>query len=345
MQAPRGGSKGFISSLLPLLAATIMTWHDTAWSSPAVPGPSSLFQAVGDFPLPGGTTRWDYLSLDQDRGRLFVAHLGDSEVVAFDTKFRKVVGTIKDIGHVHGTLVIPRKPLVYASATQTNEVVAINASTLKIIARIPAGVYPDGMAYAPEAGKLYVSDEHGGTETVIDVTSNRRLATISLGGKVGNSQYDPGTQHIIVNVQGRQELAIIDPVKDAVVERIALPGARGNHGLLIEAQRRLAFIACEDNDTLVVLDLKTGGIVHTFPVGGEPDVLAYDAGLGMLYVAGEAGVMSVFSVTDKGVDKRGDIAVGPNAHTVAVDPATHRLYFPLKDVNGAPVMRVIEPKL
>jgi DNA-binding beta-propeller fold protein YncE len=145
-------------------------------------------------------------------------------------------------------------------------------------------------------------------------------------------------------VQGRRELAIIDPATDSVVERIALPGARGNHGLLIEAQRRLAFIACEDDDTLLVLDLKTARITGKFSVGGEPDVLAYDAALGMLYVAGEAGLMSVFSVTDRGVSKRGDVAVGADAHSVAVDPATHEIYLPLENVRGSAVMRVIRPR-
>jgi pimeloyl-ACP methyl ester carboxylesterase len=34
---------------------------------------------------------------------------------------------------------------------------------------------------------------------------------------------------------------------------------------------------------------------------------------------------------------------GPNAHTVAVDPATHRIFLPLADDNGRPVLRVMAP--
>jgi hypothetical protein len=51
-----------------------------------------------------------------------------------------------------------------------------------------------------------------------------------------------------VNVQSRWQLVEIDPTTDRVITRIDLPGARGNHGLLIEPQQRLAFIACEGND-------------------------------------------------------------------------------------------------
>src|SRR5258708_30961907 len=42
----------------------------------------------------------------------------------------------------------------------------------------------------------------------------------------------------------------IAPAIDRIIARIELPGARGNHRLLIEPQQRLAFIACEGNDKL-----------------------------------------------------------------------------------------------
>jgi len=32
----------------------------------------------------------------------------------------------------------------------------------------------------------------------------------------------------------------------------------------------------------------------------------------------------------------------PHAHTVFVDPETHLVYFPLENVNGHPVLRIME---
>jgi hypothetical protein len=32
----------------------------------------------------------------------------------------------------------------------------------------------------------------------------------------------------------------------------------------------------------------------------------------------------------------------PHAHSVAVDPRTHLLYFPLQDIGGRPVLRIME---
>jgi YVTN family beta-propeller protein len=310
--------------------------------SKAEPGKPMLRQ-VWDYPLPGRATRWDYMSLDAGSSRLFIAHLGDSAVVVVNTKDKAVVGTIPGVSAVHGVLAVPELGRAYATATGRNEVVAIDSTSLKVTARIPTGKYPDGLAYAPEVHKLYVSDEEGKTETVVDVESNKRIATIPLGGGVGNTQYDPVSKHIFVNVQTTAELVEIDPAKDAVIQRIRLQGAAGNHGLLIEPTLRLAFIACEGNGKLLVLDLRTKQVTSTFEVGGDPDVLAYDRALGMLYVATESGVVHLFKVEAAGVDKVGEMPVGANAHTVAVDPATHEVFLPLKDARKPPVLRVMRP--
>lgn len=322
---------------IALLAAT------TAACGRTPPAPLPLSK-LADVPLSGGATRWDYASLDPATRILFLAHMGDGVVTAFDTRRQRVLADIPGTNDVHGVLAIPELGRVYASATGNDEVVAIDLGTRKITARIPAGDYPDGIAYAPGAHKLYVSDEHGGTDTVIDVRSNKRIATIPLGGEVGNTQYDPVSKHMFANVQTRGQLVEIDPASDTVVARIPLPGAKGNHGLYIDAPARLAFIACEDNDRLLVLDLRTQRVNASFELGRSPDVLAFDGGLGWLYVASESGEVSLFKVQGRDVHALGRAPVGPNAHVVAVDPATHRAYFPLKDLQGHPVMRIMQPR-
>ena len=36
-------------------------------------------------------------------------------------------------------------------------------------------------------------------------------------------------------------------------------------------------------------------------------------------------------------------AVATNAHSVAVDPRTHLVYLPLRNVRGRPVLRIMAP--
>ena len=152
----------------------------TACGGSGTPDSALPLVTVADVPLTGDTSRWDYASLDPATHRLFIAHLGDSVVMVFDTQANRVIADIPDVGHV------PELNRIYASATRSDEVVAIDGDTLKIIARVSGGSYPDGMAYAPDVHKLYVSDETGETETVIDTRSNQCIATLPLGGEVGN---------------------------------------------------------------------------------------------------------------------------------------------------------------
>ena len=321
------------------LAACLLVGCACASASDNVP-PLSL-KLIADVPLGGRPTRLDYASIDPARHLLFIAHLGDSEVIAFDTEARQVVARIANVSHVHGVLVIPELGLLYASATGTNEVVAIDETTFKIIARMPGGIYPDGMAYAPDTHKLYVSDEHGGTDTVIDVRTHTRIATIQIGGEIGNTQYDPATHHVFVNAQTRAELVDIDPESDTIVRRLAVAGANGNHGLLIDSGEHRAFIACEGNDTLIVLDFQAGKMLAQLSVAKDPDVLAFDATRHVLYVAGESGQVSEFNLSEGKIEKTGESLLALNAHVVVIDPGTHEVYFPLMNVDGKPVLRIM----
>ena len=298
-------------------------------------------ETIAEVPLPGNATRLDYASIDPKTHELFIAHLGDSSVIAFDTVHGKVIASVPDIGHVHGVLAVPTLGRVYASATATDEIVAIDEKSLKIISRIPGGFYPDGMAYAPHQQKLYVSDEHGKTETVIDTQSNRRVATIPLNSQVGNSQYDSASGHIFVNAQTSDKLIEIDPASDRIIASHKLPGCAEPHGLLIDAHDRLAFVACQDNNRLLALNMSTMKVAASFEIGQDPDVLSFDPGLHRLYVAGEQGIVSIFDLSG-GVKKIWEGFLDDNAHVVAADPGTHEVYFPLKNVGGKPVLRIMK---
>ncbi|WP_139359482.1 hypothetical protein [Arthrobacter sp. SRS-W-1-2016] len=67
---------------------------------------------------------------------------------------------------------------------------------------------------------------------------------------------------------------------------------------------------------------------------------AFDQGLHRLYVPSESGVVTVFDEQARALVLKASGTLADNAHTVAVDQATHRVYFPLQDVNGHPVLRV-----
>ena len=71
-------------------------------------------------------------------------------------------------------------------------------------------------------------------------------------------------------------------------------------------------------------------------------MLAFDSGLKKLYVSAESGNVTVFREEGKALVEEGTLAM-PHAHTVCVDPETHLVYFPLQNVDGHPVLRIMQP--
>ena len=297
---------------------------------------------VADVPLSGSAVRFDYQSLDVANSRLYLAHMNADQLVVFDTKNRSVIATLPGFRDVHGVIAVPELNRVYASATGEHKVVVVDAQTLNIIAQAGPIHYPDGLAYAPGVKRVFVSDEHGDADAVIDAATNMLIKTIPLGGNAGNTVYDPGSGKILVAVSGKNELAVIDPASETITGRYALPGIDGAHGVVLDVSARLAFVAGEDNHKLALFDLSTMHVLGTYNVGRDPDVLAFDPGMKMIYVAAESGEVSVLQESGKSLVLKGQVKM-PHAHTVSVDPQTHLVYFPLENLNGHPVLRIMAP--
>lgn len=322
-----------------------------------------LFEHMDDFPLGTSSNRMDYQSLDPAAHRLYIAGMGAGKLLVFDIAHNKLAASLDGFPKVTGVLAVPELHKVYASvpgaglipslsvalgmmglSSGRGAVAIVDTRTMREIARLPGGVFPDGIAYDPKDYKIFVSDELGSAVSVIDAGNNRLITRIATGGEVGNVRYDPVTAKVYAPLQSRDELAVIDPASLQLVARYPLPGGEHPHGLTIAPGWPVGYVACDGNDRLLTVDLATGNVLDRQPVAHDPDVLAIDAEARRLYVASESGRLSTFDI---GAATRprplGDVFVGRDAHSVAVDPATHRLYFPLASVKGKSVLRVLVP--
>jgi hypothetical protein len=54
-------------------------------------------------------------------------------------------------------------------------------------------------------------------------------------------------------------------------------------------------------------------------------------------------IISIFDERGRTLEKVSAGLFAANAHTVAVDQRTHRVYFPLQNVGGKPVLRIALP--
>jgi DNA-binding beta-propeller fold protein YncE len=304
------------------------------------PLPRPEWQVVSDVLLPGKAARFDYQSIDPTTQRLWIAHMGAGEVLAFDLRTHHVVSRTPDMPGVTGIRAVPVLERVFAALSGSHEVAVLDSRSGRVLGRVPGGRFPDGLAYAPAANKLFVSDENGRQELVIDVPSSSARRPIQLGGEAGNTQYDSVTGRIWVAVQTRNELVAIDPRRDSITERVLVSGIQRPHGFYLDAEHRLLYVTGEESGNVGVLDLDTGRLVHIYPVGLEPDVLALDPVRRRLFVAAESGVIAAFDVQGDSLLPLPRYTTA-HAHSVAVDPASHLVYVPLENVRGRPVLRIL----
>jgi YVTN family beta-propeller protein len=296
-------------------------------------------RTVGEISLPGDSSRFDYASVDADRGLLFIAHLGASEVIEVDIRAHRVVRTIGNLSQVHGVLVVPALHRVYATATGSNSVVCLDEDTGAVLNQAPTGSYPDGLAYDPHRNTIWTTNETGRSETVIDAVTGAAKGTVDLGGEAGNVVYDPTADQILVDVQGRNELAVINPDTLAITRRVSLPDCDHDHGLTLDPGSRVAFVACDGNATLLTVDLDTWQVTGTATVGQDPDVLAYDQQAHRLYVAAESGTVTVLDQQGRTATVTGSGHLADGAHVVALDPATHHTFYPIpQGADGHPAL-------
>ncbi|ACO31666.1 MULTISPECIES: YncE family protein [Acidobacterium] len=333
--------------LLKTILRSMLAWSGvalltvSALSASAQTSHPPLYR-VADVPLPGPPVRFDYQTFDPSTGRLYIAHMNADHLVIFDVKSRRVLANLSGFTRIHGVLSVPSQHRVYASATGDHQVLALNADKLQIAAHAGPVNYPDGLAFAPGTQRLFVSDEHGGVDAVFDTHPFHLLRSIPLGGGAGNTVYDADSGHILVAVHHLDQLAVIDPSTLHILYRLPLSGIADPHGIALDPASHLAFVAGEANHSLAVVDLTRRTVLSRHTVGDDPDVLAFDPGLQRLYVAAESGTVTVFQLTGTQLAKLGTLQM-PHAHSVSVDPSTHLVYFPLQDLHGHPVLRIMRP--
>jgi DNA-binding beta-propeller fold protein YncE len=343
------------------LAAAFVLFAGLAAAAPSEYG--GLFTKVADVPLGAKTSRFDYQSIDSATGRLAVSKMGSGKLLVFDARAQKLIAELDGFPKTTGVLMVPELKKIYASvpgaglaaslsvalgmtgvSKGSGAVAIVDSASLKEITRLPGGVFPDGIAFDPKERRIFVSDEMGGALTVIGADNDKPLGRIDTGGEVGNVQYDPVTQRIYVPVQSHDELIAVDPVGLKVVARHKLFGCRHPHGLHIAEGAAIGYVACDENDRLFAVNLTNGKITAELPIGRDADVLATDPGLKRLYVASESGYLTIIGTDEPAAPVAlGMVMVANNAHSVAVDPMTHHLFLPLRDLDGKAVMRILAP--
>ena len=331
-----------MKNLLPFLALAA-TWLPThAQPSRArLPAPATAYRVTNTAKV-GGEGGWDYLSPDPAGQRLYVSHRTQVEVLDLQTLAK--TGTLPNTPGVHGILVVPATKRGFVSCGGNGTVLLFDPATGQATGTVPAGKGPDAMCYDAFSGRVFVFNHGDGTATALDAASGQPVGTATLGGALEEGVTD-GVGTIFVNVEDKNEIVAFDANTLAVRHRWPLAPGQEPTGLAYEAATHRLFATCDRK--LVVLDARTGKVLGTAPTGGGTDGLALDLTRHRAFAPnGEDGTLTV--VRTDAANGRFPVVqtltTAPGARTIALDPATHRLYLPTADYGPAPAPTTAVPR-
>jgi DNA-binding beta-propeller fold protein YncE len=318
-------------------------WTSSRVVIAAAAAQGTLLKQISTIDLPGPKgKRFDYLTVDPSRHLLLSTHLGAGLLYAIDLRTNKVVKTFEDLPGIEGVELAPDVNKAYTSNWKEDKIGVIDLEQMKLIKKLPTESKPDGIAYAAPFHKIYVSDERAKAEAVVDVTKDEITTTLHFASETGNPRYDPVSKRVYLNLQDKNVIAEIDPATDKEVAEYPVGKCRGNHGMALDSEHRLAFLSCEENDLMTVFRLDTHEPIAYFPQAKGGDVIAFDPGLKRIYVACYEGAISVFQEDDPThFRKLGDVLVQKKVHSLAIDPETHRVYVPEQEENGVPAAKIV----
>ncbi len=267
---------------------------------------------------------WDYLTIDQARQRLFIAH-GD-HVVVWDIKAMKRLTSIPKTQGVHGIALAPKLHRGFISDGQANQVTVFNLDTLKVIKTVPVtGKNPDAIVFDPASNRVFTLNGRTGNSTVIDAKQLKVIGTISLGGKPEFATAD-GKGFLFNNLEDKSELLKIDTRKLRIVNRWPLAPCEHPSGMAIDRANERVFSGCH-NQLMAMVDGNSGKVLSTVPIGEGVDANRYFSRRHLAFSSNGQGTLTVARVLGSGMKLLGDVKTMQGARTMALDRRTGRIFL------------------
>jgi DNA-binding beta-propeller fold protein YncE len=271
----------------------------------------------------GGSSRWDYLSVDSNTHRLYATHGTMVDVVDLDAG--KPVGTIPQLHNAHHVALVPELNKGFITNGESNSVTIFDLKTLAKIGEPAAGMNPDNICFDTKTQRIFVFNGRSNHSTVINATTGEPLSTFSVGGKPESCVAD-GTGKLYLNLEDKSAIAEIDTSKPGVLRSVSIAPCEEPSGIAMDAKDGLLFSVC-DNKIMAVADMKTLKVIATPAIGRSPDAAEYDSGTGLAFSSNGEGTLAIVKNVGGKWNTVDTVQTERGARTMALDPKTHRIYL------------------
>jgi len=278
---------------------------------------------------------WDYLSIDQDAHRLYIAH--SSRIMMVDLTKEALIGEIDEMPGVHGFAIAPDLQLGFASNGGESKVAIVELKKLQTIAKAATGANPDAVLYASGQYEGYAFNGHGQSVTVFEAKTGKVVATIPLPGKPEFAAYDPTAGLVYDNIEDKNEVVVINAKTHKIVNTWPTKPGESPAGMAIDTEHHRLFIGCHNN-LMLMMDSTNGKVVATVPIGKGVDANAFDPATQLAFSSNGEGTLTVaHEETPDKLTVLQELKTQPGARTMAIDLKTHKIYLATAQFEPVPV--------
>lgn len=322
------------------IVSLILAWAMTA--APAIAG--DVYRLDKATPLPGKSPGWDYVSLDGARQRLFIGRRDDGLLVV-DLKTRKALTTIKDSAHANAAVLIPSLDRGY-TANEDGTTTIFRLSDLGRIDRKTFGTDADAVFFDPATGQVIFTMGNSHALAFLDAASGASTGRLDLDSAKLESIVADGAGLIYVPERDRDRVAKVDARDHRLIAEWTTGPCAQPTGQAIDREGHRLFIGCRGQaPVLLVMNMDTGAIIASLPIGRGNDGVVYDPATRKIITANglDANVV-VYEQVDADTYKLDHASTTrPNARTLAYDAGSKAIHLvtaegwvdPGKKINSA----------
>jgi YVTN family beta-propeller protein len=283
----------------------------------------AAYHLLRKIPL-GGDGGWDYVSVDADAHRVYIAR--STRVMVVDEETGKLIAEIPNTPRVHGVALVPKLGRGFITTAGDSSVAVFDLKTLAVTGRVRAGLHPDAILYDPSSERVYAMNAGGNSITVIDAATTNVVGTVELKGGPEAAVVDT-KGHLFVNLEDSSAVQVVDTKTLASVGYWPLSPGTEPTGIALDEEHHRLFSNCADS-MMVILDSANGKIVKTLPTGRGVDGAAFDSETHLAFSPNGAGTLTVVHEESADAFKvREDVPTQMGARTMALDPKTHHVFL------------------
>ncbi len=302
---------------------------------------ASFYRLESAIVLPGRAPDWDYVTLDPARPRLFIGRRG-AGVTVFDTVRHAMTATIAHSEDADAAVLVPEFDRGY-TANEDGSTTIFRLSTLETLDRLSLGTDNDNAFYDPQTKQLVFTQGDSRRLAFVDAATGRKLGVLMMDSSKLDGAAADGQGGMIIAERDRGAVARVDIAHRRATAVWPVPGCTQPTGLALDQITQRVFVGCRGvAPVLAVLDLQTGRVVATRPIGRGNDGVVFDPATRQIFASNgvDANIVIYREANADTYDLVEADTTRPYARTMALDHATGKIYSVTAEGAADPKLKI-----